>query len=1075
MENQDPNNVRIITTLGHVDHGKTTLMDALLAANNIISARMAGKMRYLDSREDEQERGITMESSAVSLKFHVVERDDAGEKIPKTYTVNMIDTPGHVDFSSEVSTAARLVDGALVLVDVVEGVCTQTIAVLRQAWQDRLRPILVINKFDRLITELQLSPVEAYHHLARLIEQVNAVMGDLFAGERMEDDLRWREERERRVAAKKEQLADEADATVNEAEEEFQEKDDEDIYFAPEKGNVVFASALDGWGFRVGKFAQLYAQKLGIKEANLRRVLWGDFFLDPKSKKVISYKHLRGRGLKPLFVQFVLENLWAVYDAVILNPNPDKVAKIVTALNLKIPPRDLKSKDTRQLLSLIFSQWLSLSTCIIQAAIDVVPAPSIAQSTRIPKMLYPDLHEATITPKNKLEEDLYAGKAESDSYVAAYVSKMFAVPRKELPEKKKQPLTAEEMRAKAKEARAARAAGQQQQQNGLVTQLASIEISSPKEESPTPEELEEEEEDNSEVILGFARLYSGLIRTGSTILALLPKYNPTLDPTHPRNQKYIISAPVEGLYIMMGRELMPVDFVRAGNIFAIRGLEGKVYRSATLCAPGDKGVEDEIGELVDPKSWLVNLGAVNRTTPPIVRVALEPAMPADMPKLLTGLKLLSQSDPCVEAFQQKTGEHVILTAGELHLERCLKDLRERFAKVEVHASKPIVPFRETAVKAPDMAPSKTPGAPRGTIRGTSTQNIVSFTIRASSIPAPLLDFILENTATVKKLLQQHDRKVRQDNKADNEEEEEEETIDKYGDIIRKPSAKPEQFWDALRAKCKVVGGEWEDIADKIWAFGPQGAGGCLLIDARKPKALASLKRRLERSKSDDSDSGTEKVIRDFDNHIESGFQLATFQGPLCSEPVEGLAYFVESVEIDQEGLEKEMEHNRMAQITGSVITGVRDACRNGLLDWSPRLMLAMYSCDIQASTDVLGKVYGVVAKRRGRIVAEEMKEGTSFFTVSALLPVVESFGFADDIRKRTSGAASPQLIFSGYELLDQDPFWVPTTEEELEDLGEKADRANVAKSYMDAVRDRKGLFVDRKIVEFAEKQRTLKR
>jgi ribosome assembly protein 1 len=231
----------------------------------------------------------------------------------------MIDTPGHVDFSSEVSTASRLCDGALVLVDVVEGVCTQTIAVLRQAWQDRLRPILVINKFDRLITELKLAPIEAYHHLAQLIEQVNAVMGSFFASERMEDDLRWREERERRLAQKKEAQAEEADATVNE-EAEFQEKDDEDIYFAPERGNVVFASALDGWGFRVSKFAQLFAQKLGMKEANLRRVLWGDFYIDPKTKRVISYKHLRGRALKPLFVQVILENIWAVYDSVALNP-----------------------------------------------------------------------------------------------------------------------------------------------------------------------------------------------------------------------------------------------------------------------------------------------------------------------------------------------------------------------------------------------------------------------------------------------------------------------------------------------------------------------------------------------------------------------------------------------------------------------------------------------------------------------------------------------------------------------------------------------------------------------------------
>jgi ribosome assembly protein 1 len=141
-------------------------------------------------------------------------------------------------------------------------------------------------------------------------------MGSFFAAERMEDDLRWREEREKRLAEKKESAADDAE----DVDAVFEEKDDEDIYFAPERGNVIFASAIDGWGFRVGRFAQLYAAKLGIKEANLRRVLWGDFYLDPKTKKVINYKHLKGRSLKPLFVQFVLDNIWAVYDSVIMNP-----------------------------------------------------------------------------------------------------------------------------------------------------------------------------------------------------------------------------------------------------------------------------------------------------------------------------------------------------------------------------------------------------------------------------------------------------------------------------------------------------------------------------------------------------------------------------------------------------------------------------------------------------------------------------------------------------------------------------------------------------------------------------------
>lgn len=128
------------------------------------------------------------------------------------------------------------------------------------------------------------------------------------------------------------------------------------------------------------------------------------------------------------------------------------------------------------------------------------------------------------------------------------------------------------------------------------------------------------------------------------------------------------------------------------------------------------------------------------------------------------------------------------------------------------------------------------------------------------------------------------------------------------------------------------------------------------------------------------------------------------------------------------------------------------------------------------TAEVLGRVYGVITRRRGRILSESMNEGTPFFTIVAVLPVIESFGFSEEIRKRTSGAASPQLVFQGYEMLDVDPFWVPFTEEELEDLGELADRENVAKKYVDGVRKRKGLFVaGKKLVESAEKQKTLKR
>ena len=277
-----------------------------------------------------------MESSAISLYFSILKRsapDAAPEQ--KEHLINLIDSPGHIDFSSEVSTASRLCDGAVVLVDAVEGVCSQTITVLRQTWVEKLKPILLINKMDRLITELKMSPGEAYTHLSKLIEQVNAVMGSFFQGERMMDDLNWRERVDERVnVAKTDEDSAPSSARSNgnvvetedgistsETPAEYEEKDDEDIYFGPENNNVIFGSAIDGWAFTPRQFAALYEKKLGIKRSILEKVLWGDFYLDPKTKRVLTSKHLKGRNLKPMFVQLVLDNIWAVYEATLGGDN----------------------------------------------------------------------------------------------------------------------------------------------------------------------------------------------------------------------------------------------------------------------------------------------------------------------------------------------------------------------------------------------------------------------------------------------------------------------------------------------------------------------------------------------------------------------------------------------------------------------------------------------------------------------------------------------------------------------------------------------------------------------------------
>lgn len=1089
--------------MGHVDHGKSSYADSLLAANSIISARQAGKLRYLDSREDEQERGITMESSAVSLSYKARQvQPDGTPGDVQDFMINLIDTPGHVDFSSEVSTASRLCDGTLIIVDVVEGVCTQTITVLRQAWDERLAPILVLNKMDRLVTDLKLSPNEAFHHLTQLIEQVNAVMGSFFAIERMEDDQRWHEDRDKRLQKKKE-TQDEAivkdlsesasaDATAEADEDRYEELDDEDIYFDPGRGNVIFASAIDNWAFRIDRFSHLYSKKLGIQEKKFRKVLWGDFYFDPKSKRIIGHKQKEkdGKVLKPVFVQFVLENIWAVYESA-ANRDQEKLEKIVKTLDLKVHPRDLKSKDTSSLVQSIFSQWLPLASCTFSALVSNTPPPSKAQRVRIPKMLHPDLNYfSKAEPSSALERDLFEARVGSGVRRCAYVSKMFAVRRGDLPEGKRKEMSAEEMRQRGKEARERAQAVQAALKATGATVTGSHEENIAAAVNGTPvkpvhDEMTEEEK-AQEVLLGFSRLYSGTIRVGQTISALLPKYNSSLPPNHPANVNYYRSVTLEGLYMMMGRDLIAVTEVPAGNIFAVRGLEGIVIRNATLCGL-DEGESDRADDIV-------NLAGINKLSSPIVRVALEPKSPANMPKLVEGLRLLNQADPCVEVIMQSTGEHVIACAGELHLERCLKDLRERFAKCSIQASPPLVPFRETAVRGVEMAPSKAEGLPRGSVQSSAVGGLVQYQLRAVPLPSAVADFLLVNVRTIRRLLQ---RDRQHDGTAAGEEEAQETT--QQGEGIQAREVKMDVFWTKLSDVFDTSGSQWKGLADQIWSLGPRKIGPNVLIDAR-PSAehRLSLRKRTEAMQHKGGAGVTAAEMADLAVHLESaaslhderghargqglteveegidtGFQLATLQGPMCAEPMQGMAFFVESVEVTAN--EAGEGQQNLSQLKSSLIGSVREACRNGLLDWSPRLMLAMYSCDIQASTEVLGKVHAVLSRRRGRITSEEMKEGTSFFTVGALLPVIESFGFADgeckfidvdcfpsddmtvpsEIRKRSSGAASPQLVFKGFEVFDIDPFWVPRTEEELEDLGEHSDRENVAKRYMDKVRKRK--------------------
>lgn len=1215
-----PPNLLALTLMGHVDHGKSSYADSLLASNGIISQRQAGKVRYLDSREDEQERGITIESSGVRLNFKLRAKPSPSQDEPgpvQDWTLNLIDTPGHIDFSSEVSTSSRLVDGCLILVDALEGVCTQTINVLRQAWTDRLKPILVLNKVDRLAVEVRMTPAEAEAQLQRVIEQANATLAGFWAEERIQDEDREREQVEaqgKTYVVKDDQTSEEADA---------------ELYFDPVRGNVIFASSLYGFAFRLHSFSHLYSKKLGLPEDKFRSFLWGDWYFDAKGKRMLNRKQAvkfwgENRLGSTACQQFVLENVWRVFDKTVIERDQAAVEKIVSTLSLPINARDLKQPDATVLLASILSAWLPLAPCTFSAIVDQIPPPAVAQGRRVPRILDPigkvwkseqSRFYADRTGlerpqgRNAVEKDLFAAQHGRKAWRVGVISKMFAVSADDLPPEQTTTLNAEESaaardhrqdvrnmtieerRQRARELRERQQAAKQsagesstEDADAKAQQLAAtggpsdgqvvnkvdlpapvstplaaaggddrastdhqvpstelgtgpavpidVTYQAPVTTNPEPISTSNDKTTDAaaEVLLAFVRVYSGSLSSTPTAdkspyFLLLPKYNPSLPPIHAANQKHIKRVHISALYVIMGKELVKVDRVQAGEVCAIRGLEGVVGRMGTLLALPEAAaasLHDETKLIEETSEGFVNLTGGAGLAAPIVRVALEPDNPTDLPKLIEGLRLLNQSDPCVQTLVQETGEHVIVTAGELHLERCLKDLRERFARVPISPSEPLVPFRETAIRVSEMAAPKygQEGDLRGTVYVNVGGGVVKIKLRAKPLPNVVTDWLEANTATIRTLL---------DRRGGNSGADEDVTGTTAAGTSAAASqvVPPGQFFSALAAKLNKAGStaktwdhEWkeEDLVERIWAFGPRRVGPNLIIGAREGLAAGrGLKSRLAAARAAGQGSGLptpapEKVsggsegdetanglaealakasledgesstdtsggsaaswsAKDLLDSLDTGFQMACLQGPMCAEPVRGLAYFIEDLEVDVDLARS--SNIRLSQISGSLISSMREGCRNGLLDWSPRLLLAMYECDVQASPDVLGKVHAVLSRRRGKVVSEEMRDGTAYFTITASLPVVESFGFADEVRKRTSGAASPQLVFKGFQVFDLDPFWVPRTEEELEDLGEKGERENVAKKYMDAVRKRKGMHVDQRIVEGAEKQRNLK-
>ncbi|KAI3816902.1 hypothetical protein L1987_10687 [Smallanthus sonchifolius] len=1006
-DSHDCRSIRNICILAHVDHGKTTLADHLIASSGggVLHPKQAGRLRFMDYLDEEQRRAITMKSSSIALQY-------------KGYSINLIDSPGHMDFCSEVSTASRLSDGGLVLVDAVEGVHIQTHAVLRQAWIEKLTPCLVLNKIDRLIVELKLSPMEAYNRLQRIVHEVNGIVS-AYKSEKYLSDV------DSILAGPAGEIGDEN--------QEFVEDDEEDT-FQPQKGNVVFVCALDGWGFGICEFAEFYASKLGASSASLQKALWGPRYFVPKTKMIVGKKGLAaGSKARPMFVQFVLEPLWQVYEAA-LDTNGDKqiLEKLIKSFNLSVPPRELQNKDPKAVLQSVISRWLPLSDAILSMVIKHMPDPGSAQSFRLSRLLPKreildgDFSSSDVIAEAELvRKSVEACDSRPESPCVAFVSKMFAVPMKMLP--------------------------QRDVNGGIVNNY-----------------IEGGNGDFDECFLAFARIFSGVLHSGQKVFVLSALYDPL--KTGDSVQKHIQEAELHSLYLMMGQGLTPVASARAGNIVAIRGLGQHILKSATLSSTKN--------------CW--PFSSMTFQVSPTLKVAIEPSDPVNMAALMKGLRLLNRADPFVEVSVSARGEHVLAAAGEVHLERCIKDLKERFAKVNLEISPPLVSFRET-VEGESSNPFdkfKSLTGNSNCIEKTTPNGRCDVRVHVLKLPDALTKLLDESSDLLEDIIAGKAMRAQDD-------EHPVESLKK-------------RIWDAIESEISDTNVEkdkeklkllWENLLKRIWALGPRHVGPNILLlpDSTTEdngfsvliKCSPYVSERLGFvSNSDELETETtsaetqslKEEANSLKSSVLSGFQVATGSGPLCDEPMWGLAFVIEASISPVSESEAVHQSDQYGVFSGQVMTAVKEACKAAVLKKNPRIVEGMYFCELNTPTEYLGPMYAVLARRRARILKEEMQEGSSLFTVHAYVPVAESFGFADELRRWTSGASSALLVLSHWEALAEDPFFVPKTEEEKEEFGDGSSvLQNTARKLIDGVRRRKGLPVEEKVVQFATKQRTLAR
>lgn len=333
-----PDRVRNVALVGHLHHGKTGLIDVLVRQTHAVAPlpvpyKDEPHLRYTDARRDEQSREISIKAKPISL----VLPDSRG----RSQVLNIMDTPGHVNFSDEVACALRLADGVFVVVDALEGLLMQTRRVLRAAVAASLPIVLLINKIDRLILEVRIPPADAYFKLRRIIDEVNDVLAGAARSGRARVD--------------------------------------------PLAGTVLFASGLHGWIFSLGSFARLYADLAaakgapGVDAARLAKRMWGDAYFNPTSR---TFARSPAAADTPRsFVQFVLEPLYKIY-AHTLGAETSTLAPLLASLGVTLSKDELR-QDPRPLLRTVCERVFGDARALVDAACEHLPSPVAGARAKI--------------------------------------------------------------------------------------------------------------------------------------------------------------------------------------------------------------------------------------------------------------------------------------------------------------------------------------------------------------------------------------------------------------------------------------------------------------------------------------------------------------------------------------------------------------------------------------------------------------------------------------------------------------------------------------------------------------------